>query len=89
MRTAQERGQGLEEDLRRAGEEEEERLRQEPRDTNGAYQDGPGAITLDGTGADGDGGGAARAALDPRRRILLGAAGLALIIVIIIVAFGR
>ena len=49
IRSAQERETQLDDELRRVGEEEE-RLRHEPRDANGAYQDGPGEITLDGRG---------------------------------------
>jgi len=86
IRAAEERERALEDELRHAGEEEE-RLRHEPRDTNRAYQDGPGPIILDrraGTDA-----AVPRVALDRRGRMALGAVALLVIIVVIIVAVSR
>jgi len=87
-RSARERAATLEDELRRAGEEEERR-RHEPRDTNAAYQAGPGTITPESGAGDRCIPFAAvlrLTALEGRGRLLAGAAGLLLVVIVVIIA---
>jgi len=90
VRTLSERVETLTADEERAREEAEQ-LRHEHRDSNRAYLDGPGPITLDGRAGSEDAQRpepAARSARPPAwlsGRVLLGAIGLIAIVVIIIV----